>query len=70
MTGLITCYECGTISMEEVPQNACLYFYQCADCGTVMRPKQGDCCVFCSYGDCLCPPKKEELGCCEEPTAP
>jgi hypothetical protein len=66
MTGLITCHECGTISMEEVPENACLYFYECIDCGTVMRPKPGDCCVFCSYGDCVCLPKLAEVGltCC------
>ncbi|MHA2389931.1 MAG: GDCCVxC domain-containing (seleno)protein, partial [Candidatus Hodarchaeales archaeon] len=22
-------------------------------------PKQGDCCVFCSYGDVKCPPMQE-----------
>jgi hypothetical protein len=22
----------------------------------LLRPKPGDCCVFCSYGDMKCPP--------------
>jgi hypothetical protein len=26
-----------------------IYFYDCADCVTLLRPKVGDCCVFCSY---------------------
>ena len=37
---------------------ACLFFYTCATCGTVLRPRAGDCCVFCSYSDQVCPPKR------------
>ncbi|MFZ3234262.1 MAG: GDCCVxC domain-containing (seleno)protein [Stellaceae bacterium] len=25
-------------------------------CGELLRPKTGDCCVFCSYGSMPCPP--------------
>ena len=39
-----------------VPTNACVHFYECVGCGTVLRPKPGDCCVFCSYGANRCPP--------------
>ncbi|WP_415857913.1 GDCCVxC domain-containing (seleno)protein [Leptospira vanthielii] len=28
-----------------------------------MKPKNGDCCVFCSFGTVKCPPKQIE-GCC------
>jgi len=41
-----------------MPTNACQYFYACAGCGTTLRPKAGDCCVFCSYSDQVCPPKQ------------
>jgi hypothetical protein len=27
-----------------------------AGCHTLLRPKAGDCCVFCSYGSAKCPP--------------
>lgn len=39
-----------------MPTDACQYFYECANCGAMLRPKLGDCCVFCSYGSVKCPP--------------
>ncbi|MGI8731262.1 MAG: GDCCVxC domain-containing (seleno)protein, partial [Solirubrobacteraceae bacterium] len=27
-------------------------------CGERLRPRGGDCCVFCSFGDMPCPPKQ------------
>lgn len=39
-----------------MPTQSCLVFYQCPACGAVLKPKQGDCCIFCSYGDVPCPP--------------
>jgi hypothetical protein len=36
--------------------NACQFFYECEGCHTLLRPKAGDCCVFCSYGSVPCPP--------------
>jgi hypothetical protein len=29
--------------------------YQCVSCGALLKPKPGDCCVFCSYADIHCP---------------
>jgi predicted nucleic acid-binding Zn ribbon protein len=54
----ITCPECGARTREEMPTNACLFFYICPSCSARLRPLPGDCCVFCSYGDELCPPKQ------------
>ncbi|CAH0175999.1 MAG: hypothetical protein MUC74_07510 [Ideonella sp.] len=52
----LTCPECGHARAETMPTDACMYFYVCTGCGTRLRPKRGDCCVFCSYGDVPCPP--------------
>lgn len=52
----LTCPECGERKTETMPTDACLYFYECTGCRTVLRPKPGDCCVFCSYGTMPCPP--------------
>jgi hypothetical protein len=30
---------------------ACQFFYECESCKTTLRPKAGDCCVFCSIRD-------------------
>jgi hypothetical protein len=52
----ITCPACGHRQHETMPTDACQFFYDCRSCGTLLRPKAGDCCVFCSYGDVPCPP--------------
>jgi hypothetical protein len=52
----LTCPHCGAKAVEIMPTDACVYFYECASCQTLLRPKQGHCCVFCSYGSVKCPP--------------
>ncbi|HET9942846.1 MAG TPA: GDCCVxC domain-containing (seleno)protein [Terriglobia bacterium] len=52
---LKTCPECLHGSIEIIPTDSRLYFYECKQCKIVMRPKPGDCCVFCSYGTVPCP---------------
>jgi hypothetical protein len=57
---VITCPLCGFAKEEVMPDDACQFFYQCTNCKTVLKPKPGDCCVFCSYGSVKCPPKQLE----------
>ena len=52
----LTCPHCGHQADETMPEDHCLYFYDCAGCGRQLKPKAGDCCVFCSYGTLPCPP--------------
>ncbi len=52
----ITCPQCVHQEAMTMPSDACLVVYVCTDCGAVLRPKAGDCCVFCSYGSVPCPP--------------
>ena len=61
---VITCPQCGAARREEMPTDACQFFYECAACGTLLRPKPGDCCVFCSYGTVKCPPRQLDPSCC------
>ncbi|WP_354067654.1 GDCCVxC domain-containing (seleno)protein [Bradyrhizobium sp. OAE829] len=38
------------------PMDQCMpVFYDCAGCGTRLKPDAFDCCVFCSYGTVPCP---------------
>ncbi len=57
----ITCPACGHAQAETMPNDACQFFYDCKGCGALLRPKRGDCCVFCSYGTVSCPPMQN---CC------
>lgn len=53
---IITCPHGGRQKEETMPTDACLYSYKCTQCGDVLKRKDGDCCVFCSYGSVPCPP--------------
>ncbi len=56
----ITCPECGYQKQETMPTDSCQILYRCVNCEATLRPKAGDCCVFCSYGTAQCPPKQVE----------
>lgn len=60
----ITCPNCEYQQEETMPTDACHYFYNCSSCNTVIKPKAGDCCVYCSYGTVACPPIQQNLNCC------
>lgn len=55
LTATLTCPHCGHSSIETMPTDRCVFFYECLGCGAVLKPKPEDCCVFCSYGDRPCP---------------
>jgi hypothetical protein len=46
----ITCPKCGHEATEQMPTNACQFFYDCTGCGGRLKPRPGDCYVFCLYG--------------------
>jgi len=60
----LTCPHCGHQETEEMPTDACQWYYACKACHTLLRPLPGDCCVFCSYGTVVCPPKQQGESCC------
>lgn len=52
----ITCPVYGYKKEEEMPTDACQYFYECENCKTIIKPKKDNCCVYCSYGSEKCHP--------------
>ncbi|HSD37975.1 MAG TPA: GDCCVxC domain-containing (seleno)protein [Rhodocyclaceae bacterium] len=62
----LTCPHCGHASLEVMPTDACIYFHQCGACRALLRPKSGDCGVFCSYGTVKYPPVQEARACCRQ----
>lgn len=63
LKSVLTCPECGHSQEEEMPEDACVRFYDCPGCQAVIGPHAGDCCVFCSYGSVPCPPIQAGDGC-------
>lgn len=52
----LRCPVCGACHTQAMPTDACVYYFECTACGTMLTPKAGQCCVFCSYGSVPCPP--------------
>ena len=59
----IACPHCSHRKQETMPTDACMHFYECPNCRALLRPKPGDCCVFCSYGSVKCPPIQSGAQC-------
>jgi hypothetical protein len=67
----LTCPECGHVKTEIMPTDACQWFYDCENCKVVLKPKAGDCCVFCSYATVVCPPVQQgDRQCCGDDSTP
>ena len=64
LQSILTCPNCGQKKIEQMPTNACQFYYECENCKQISKPKQGDCCVFCSYGTVKCPPVQMDEKCC------
>ncbi len=58
----LRCPVCERESQELMPDDACVHFYECPGCQTVLRPRSGECCVFCSYAGTVCPPRRRGIG--------
>src|SRR4029453_15037424 len=61
---VLTCPVCGTSSEEEMPEDACVYFYECRGCGKRLKPAKGDFWFFCSFGTVKGPPVQVSAACC------
>ena len=57
----LTCPKCGEVKKAKMPADACQHFYKYQKCGEMLKPKEGDCCVFCFYADMKCPPKQLQM---------
>jgi len=63
----LTCPQCGYTTSEVMPTDSCRFFHECVHCLALLRPKAGDCCVFCSYGSVKCPSQQLQSSCCSQP---
>lgn len=63
LESIITCPNCGFQKEEAMPEDSCQFFYDCKNCNTVLKPNQGDCCVFCSHGSVNCPSIQKSESC-------
>ena len=65
LQSILTCPLCGHEKEETMSTDSCQFFYQCESCHKMLKPKSGDCCVYCSYGSVKCPPIQQHQDCCK-----
>jgi len=71
LTSVLRCPHCEHEEALAMPTDACMFFHECASCHVVIRPSAGACCVFCSFGSVVCPPRQGGAGVsCAPVTAP
>ncbi|WP_205834991.1 GDCCVxC domain-containing (seleno)protein [Crystallibacter degradans] len=58
LVSTLACPACRQETSLQMPADACLFFWTCPACSERVRPVEGDCCVFCSYGTVSCPSKQ------------
>ena len=63
LTSRLRCPSCGHVATLAMPTDACLFFHECVGCHALLRPKPGDCCVFCSFGSVPCPSRQADHAC-------
>ena len=51
----VTCPVCGAPRLETMPGHLPQVVYYCFSCGESSWKRDGDCCVYCSYGSVPCP---------------
>ena len=64
LTAILKCPACGFTKEETMPARGVESRYQCVQCGVWMETKTGECCVFCSHSNMICPPEQEKRDCC------
>jgi hypothetical protein len=64
LSSTLTCPKCGHKKEGIMPTDACVYYFECENCKVRLKPIQGDCCVYCSYGTVKCPPIQAGDKCC------
>ena len=48
LESVLTCPQCGFAWQQAMPTDVCQFYQECPSCHALLRPKPGDCCVFCS----------------------
>lgn len=56
LVSAVTCPHCGRGYEAAMREDACQILLDCPSCRRQIRPRPGQCCVFCSWGSAPCPP--------------
>ncbi|WP_370629127.1 GDCCVxC domain-containing (seleno)protein [Polynucleobacter sp. 15G-AUS-farblos] len=61
LSSKITCPHCNATEVLSIPKGSSQHLYRCMMCSAILKPKSGDCCIFCSFGDLDCSSAERNL---------
>nr|WP_216859666.1 GDCCVxC domain-containing (seleno)protein [Polynucleobacter sp. UB-Tiil-W10] len=60
MQSTVTCPHCQVSEIINFEEGA-PHLYRCRSCSAILKPKSGDCCILCSFGDRDCSSSEQNL---------
>ncbi|WP_408634174.1 GDCCVxC domain-containing (seleno)protein [Polynucleobacter necessarius] len=58
---VITCPHCQATEIISVEEGAAPHLHRCRSCSAILKPKSGDCCILCSFGNRDCSSSEQNL---------
>ncbi len=58
---VVTCPHCQAFELVEIPTGFSQHLYRCPSCLVILKPKSGDCCIFCSFGSHDCASSEKNM---------
>lgn len=56
----VTCPYCQTTEALG-PEEGGQHLFRCRSCSAILKPKSGDCCILCSFGNRDCSSSEQNL---------
>ncbi|MEA9602543.1 GDCCVxC domain-containing (seleno)protein [Polynucleobacter sp. MG-28-Ekke-A2] len=57
---IVTCPHCQASELINAEEGA-QHLYRCRSCSAILKPKSGDCCILCSFGNRDCSSSEQNL---------
>ncbi|TGV04901.1 hypothetical protein EM932_01720 [Flavivirga rizhaonensis] len=57
----ISCPYCNHKMNIKMSETSIHFIHECNNCKKILRPLEGSCCIFCSYGNTTCPSSQKIL---------
>ncbi|ABP34804.1 GDCCVxC domain-containing (seleno)protein [Polynucleobacter asymbioticus] len=61
LESVVTCPHCQASEVIKVEAGTSQHLYRCRSCSAILKPKSGDCCILCSFGDRDCSSSEQNL---------
>lgn len=55
-SSIVTCPKCSKRSRVKIPEDNCLFYYECKKCKHKLEVPASQCCIICAYSNKECAP--------------